>query len=106
MVWVEGGTFQMGSDGGDGDERPVHTVTVRGFYLGACEVTQGEWREVMGSSPSHFAGDAAGAERVIRGGSWSSNARGVRPAYRSACRPPRRDFDTGFRVCISAKNFL
>jgi len=34
MVWIPGGTFRMGSNDGDDDEKPVHTVTVSGFYSG------------------------------------------------------------------------
>jgi formylglycine-generating enzyme required for sulfatase activity/TolB-like protein len=50
MVLVEGGTFLMGSTNGDGDEQPVHTVTVSSFYMGKYEVTQKEWAEVMGTT--------------------------------------------------------
>lgn len=56
MVFVEGGTFQMGSNSGGSDEKPVHTVRVNGFYIGKYEVTQKQWREVMGANPSHFSG--------------------------------------------------
>ena len=53
LVRVPGGSFQMGSaSGGDSDERPVHTVTVSTFYMGKYEVTQGQYRTVMGSNPS------------------------------------------------------
>ncbi|WP_440945482.1 formylglycine-generating enzyme family protein [Methanosarcina sp. T3] len=34
------------------------------FYLGKFEVTQGQWREVMGSNPSYFEGDDLPVERV------------------------------------------
>ena len=47
FVRIEGGTFQMGSNNGDPDESPVHTVTVSSFYMGRTEVTQGEWAEVL-----------------------------------------------------------
>jgi formylglycine-generating enzyme required for sulfatase activity len=50
MVFVEGGPFQMGSDSGDDDERPVHNVTVSDFYMGEFEVTQALWQEVMGTT--------------------------------------------------------
>jgi len=56
MVYVEGGTFQMGSNDGDGDEKPVHTVTLDGFYIAKYPVTQKQWRAVMGSNPSYFSG--------------------------------------------------
>ena len=61
MVFVEGGTFQMGAtseQGSDahGDEKPVHSVTLSDFYIGKYEVTQAQWKAVMGSNPSHFTG--------------------------------------------------
>jgi formylglycine-generating enzyme required for sulfatase activity len=60
MVRIKGGTFTMGctSEQGsdcDSDERPAHQVTVSDFYIGRYEVTQKEWREVMGSDPPELA---------------------------------------------------
>ncbi len=43
MVLVKGGTFQMGSNDGNSDERPVHTVTVSDFYISKYEVTFDEY---------------------------------------------------------------
>jgi formylglycine-generating enzyme required for sulfatase activity len=40
-------------DGGK-DEKPVHEVCVGDFYLGKYEVTQCQWKKVMGNNPSHF----------------------------------------------------
>jgi formylglycine-generating enzyme required for sulfatase activity len=59
FVWIEGGDFQMGSETGDSDEQPVHPVHIDGFYMGKYEVTQVEWKKVMGSTnnPSWFKGD-------------------------------------------------
>jgi formylglycine-generating enzyme required for sulfatase activity len=54
MVFVKGGTFQMGSNDGEYSEKPVHTVTLDDFYIGKYEVTQKEWREIMGTNPSYF----------------------------------------------------
>jgi len=54
MVFVKGGTFQMGSEDGYGNEKPIHSVTVSDFYIGKYEVTQKEWREIMGTNPSGF----------------------------------------------------
>ena len=51
MVYVEGGTFQMGSDSYK-RERPRHTVSVDDFYIGETEVTQALWIAVMGKNPS------------------------------------------------------
>lgn len=39
MVWIPTGTFQMGSEEGESDEKPVHMETVQGFYLDRTEVT-------------------------------------------------------------------
>jgi len=55
MVYIEGGSFQMGSKQDD-DEKPVHTVTVSGFFMDKTEVTQAQYRKVMGKNPSHFSG--------------------------------------------------
>lgn len=58
FVFVKGGCYQMGDTFGDGDsdEKPVHEVCVDDFYIGKYEVTQKEWKEVMGSNPSYFKG--------------------------------------------------
>jgi formylglycine-generating enzyme required for sulfatase activity len=66
MVKVKGGTFQMGSNNGEEDEKPVHTVTVSDFSIGKYEVTQKLWFDVMGTNPSHFknCGDDCPVEKV------------------------------------------
>ena len=56
MIFVEGGTFQMGSSSGESDEKPVHSVTLSAFNIGKYEVTQAQWKAVMGNNPSDFAG--------------------------------------------------
>jgi formylglycine-generating enzyme required for sulfatase activity/tRNA A-37 threonylcarbamoyl transferase component Bud32 len=58
MIFVQGGTFNMGctsEQGGDCEEfeHPVHKVMVSDFYIGKYEVTQAEWKEIMGSNPSY-----------------------------------------------------
>jgi formylglycine-generating enzyme required for sulfatase activity len=47
MVFVKGGTFTMGSNDGESDEKPTHQVTLSDFYIGKYEVTQKQWRDVM-----------------------------------------------------------
>jgi formylglycine-generating enzyme required for sulfatase activity len=32
-ILIPSGTFQMGSNDGDNDEKPIRTVTLNGFYL-------------------------------------------------------------------------
>jgi formylglycine-generating enzyme required for sulfatase activity len=61
LVLVHGGTFQMGSEAGEQDEAPVHEVTISSpLCLGATEVTQEEWTEIMGanSNPSKERGNS------------------------------------------------
>lgn len=68
MVFVEGGTFKMGSDDRDAysDEKPVHSVILSGYHIGKYKVTQELWEAVMGSNPSHF----KGARRPVEQVSW------------------------------------
>lgn len=68
LVWVPSGCYEMGSNSGDSDEKPVHEVCVDGFWIGKYEVTQGQWKRVMGNNPSRFKkGDNYPVERV----SWN-----------------------------------
>ena len=62
MIFVEGGTFQMGSTfprlyqdeftSGENCEEPVHSVSLDSYYIGKYEVTQLQWYSIMGSYPS------------------------------------------------------
>ncbi|MDA3886175.1 MAG: SUMF1/EgtB/PvdO family nonheme iron enzyme [Candidatus Delongbacteria bacterium] len=49
MVFVQGGTFEMGDHFNEGlsHELPVHSVSVSDYYIGSCEVTQSEWVTYM-----------------------------------------------------------
>ncbi|MBR4935649.1 MAG: formylglycine-generating enzyme family protein [Bacteroidaceae bacterium] len=69
MVYVEGGTFTMGATAEQGsdaydNEKPTHQVTLKGFYIGKYEVTQAEWKAVMGTNPSYNKGDNLPVENV------------------------------------------
>ena len=68
MVKVKGGTFQMGSNDKEAqnDEKPVHRVTLSDFSIGATEVTQAQWKAVMGydNNPSYYKGDDLPVEQV------------------------------------------
>ena len=51
LVFIPAGTFKMGSDAGEADEKPRHTVEIsKPFYIGKYEVTQGQWEAVMGTT--------------------------------------------------------
>ena len=64
MILVEGGTFAMGSTSGYSNERPVHNVTLDSYYIGETEITQAQWRAIMGSNPSSYTGDNRPVESV------------------------------------------
>jgi len=53
MVFVEGGEYIQGSFK-EYDEKPLHSVHVNDFFIGKYEVTQRQWRRVMGGNPSFF----------------------------------------------------
>lgn len=56
FVWVKEGCYQMGCGAWSGDcesdEKPAHEVCVDGFWMGKTEVTQAQWRKIMGENPS------------------------------------------------------
>ncbi|MBV6444472.1 MAG: Serine/threonine-protein kinase PknD [Ignavibacteriaceae bacterium] len=64
LVSVEGGTFRMGSDEGDSDEKPIHEVTLDSFLIGKYPVTQEQWESVMGKNPSYFKGSKLPVENI------------------------------------------
>ncbi len=88
MVYVEGGTFEMGNSNSDEypGERPVHTVTLSSFYMCPYEVTQAQWWAVMGENPSYYSGNNLPVEDI----SWYdaiefcnalSESEGLAPCY-------------------------
>jgi len=66
MVVIPAGSFTMGSNDVDDEEKPVHTVQIRRFKMMTTEVTQALWEAVMGSNPSSF----KGADRPVEKVSW------------------------------------
>ncbi len=47
IVYVPAGEFIMGSDEGDSDEQPVHTVYLDAFWIDKYEVTNSQYRKCM-----------------------------------------------------------
>jgi formylglycine-generating enzyme required for sulfatase activity len=59
FILVEGGVFNMGCTTEQGnnccsDEKPVRRVSLDDYYICETEVTQAQWKAVMGSNPSFF----------------------------------------------------
>ena len=91
FMLIPAGSFTMGSQispeevykryGGDAswykDEHPQHKVTIsKAFYMQSNEVTQGQWKEIMGANPSDFkdCGENCPVENV----SWDDAQRFIR----------------------------
>jgi formylglycine-generating enzyme len=61
LIYIPPGEFMMGSPESDAkheeNECPQHRVKInKGFYMGMYEVTQSQYKTVMGTNPSHFRG--------------------------------------------------
>ncbi|MBM3839834.1 MAG: formylglycine-generating enzyme family protein, partial [Verrucomicrobia bacterium] len=72
LVWIPPGTFMLGSPPEEADrgldEGPQVKATIdHGFWMGQCEVTQAQFRAVIGINPSHFTGDT---NRPVEKVSW------------------------------------
>src|SRR5258705_7735284 len=50
MVWIPGGTFRMGSEDFYPEERPVHEVTVDGFWMDSYEVTNEQFARFVAAT--------------------------------------------------------
>jgi formylglycine-generating enzyme required for sulfatase activity len=68
LVRIPRGTFLMGSPAGEighSKDEEQHTVEItRDFYLAVHEVTQAQYRQVMGKNPSWFSAAGGGKDRV------------------------------------------
>ena len=67
FVLLPGGTFLMGSPEDEVDrieDEFQHQVTLSPFLIAKHEVTQAEWKRVMGTSPSTSTGDYLPVEKV------------------------------------------
>jgi formylglycine-generating enzyme required for sulfatase activity len=87
MVEIAAGSFRMGT-GNHADETPAHTVSLDGFVIDATEVTQADYRALMGVNPAHFQGDD---QRPVENVTWydavlyciaRSERDGLEPVYR------------------------
>jgi len=66
MVTIPSGTFQMGSNGGDSDEKPVHQVTINAFKMSQTEVTFAQWDACVSASGCAYRPDDEGWGRGNR----------------------------------------
>ena len=58
FVWIPGRRFTQGSSDEDedssGSEKPAHDVFMNGFWMGKYEVTQAQWKQIMGQDNLKF----------------------------------------------------
>ncbi|MBN1294292.1 MAG: formylglycine-generating enzyme family protein [Candidatus Latescibacteria bacterium] len=47
IATIPGGSFDMGSDDGNSDEQPVHTITVDTFRMSVTEITKFQWKAIL-----------------------------------------------------------
>ena len=70
MIYVKGGTFRMGAteeqEEAYNSEYPVRNIHLTGYHIGKYEVTQAQWKAVMGTSLSD----------IISENHWSSRGLG------------------------------
>lgn len=83
MIFIEGGTFEMGIDDGYDNEIPVHTVELSSFYMGKYEVTN---KEYCLYNPNHSAPDNLPAVNVswydaVSYCNWRSEKEGLEKCY-------------------------
>lgn len=90
LVLIPAGPFSLGNTGsyeGEYDEKPPVTIIIsKPFYISKYEITQQQYRAVMGNNPSEFKGDNLPVEQV----SWYdalnfcnalSQSEGLTPCY-------------------------
>lgn len=83
FAYIPAGSFEMGSTLSD-NEKPVHTVKIsQGFWMQQTEVTQAQWKAVMGALPSKcdygsLSGNFLGDNKPIICVSWDDAQEFVR----------------------------
>jgi formylglycine-generating enzyme required for sulfatase activity len=109
MVLIEGGTFRMGSTTVRSGEKSVHSVTLNDFYIGKFEVTQQEWKTVMGKNPSFIIGALCPVESInwydaVEYCNKRSQMEGFTPCYSGSGDKITCNFDAdGFRLPTEAE---
>jgi formylglycine-generating enzyme required for sulfatase activity len=74
MVLIPGGSFQMGSNDGESDEKPVHEVRISSFYLSKYEVTVGEFKQFIDATSYQTDADKDGGSSAWDGKAWTKTA--------------------------------
>src|SRR5207244_1829618 len=135
LCWCPPGRFRMGSPGDESQRRPdetqVDVTLTQGFWMGKYEVTQGQWKRIVGKLPGPLTvaggeGDGfpvynvnyaeaeafcrqateRGAMRVAPATSWPDKPKGIGTnRNRRESMPPTRELPAGweFRLPTEAQ---
>lgn len=80
---------------------PANTWGLFEMHGNVWEWCQDAWQEKLPAEPiTDPEGSGAGVGRVVRGGSWYGNGRGVRSAIRRGLAPDVRSGNIGFRLAL------
>ncbi len=74
MVLIPGGTFNMGSENGDSDEKPVHKVEISAFYMGKFEVTVADFRAFVNATAYQTDAEKGDGSYVWQKGKWEKKS--------------------------------
>ncbi len=113
MALIPAGPFSLGNTGsyeGEYDEKPPVTIIIsKPFYISKYEITQQQYKAVMGNNPSEFKGDDLPVEQV----SWYdalnfcnrlSQSEGLTPCYTINGTKVTSDFEAnGYRLPTEAE---
>ena len=113
LVLISAGPFSLGNTGsyeGEYDEKPPVTIIIsKPFYISKYEITQQQYKAVMGNNPSEFKGDDLPVEQV----SWYdalnfcnrlSQSEGLTPCYTINGTKVTCDFEAnGYRLPTEAE---
>jgi formylglycine-generating enzyme required for sulfatase activity len=70
LVYVRGGSFEMGSEKGESDEKPMHTITLSNYFIGKYEVTVGQFRKFIAATSYKTSADINGGSYLWNGSQW------------------------------------
>lgn len=89
MVYVQGGTFEMGGESGDTDEVPVHSVTLNDFEISSFEITISQFRKFVKETNYRTEAEVEGWAWIFDGEwkkksgyNWQMNAKGEKAGER------------------------
>ena len=100
MLYVKGGTFQMGSEDSADKDAPLHTVTVSDFYITQTKVTINDWMNEIGAYPDGYEEKYYG-RRVPRA-QWTTTAVANVNWYDALIFCNRRSVDEGLTPCYAS----